>query len=63
MATDFDKQTWLAWLVKVRILILTVLLGIELAAAQFTPIAFPVRLDFRPEGVWACFMMLAISVL
>ena len=43
MATDFDKQTWLAWLVKVRILILTVLLGIELAAAQFTPVPFPVR--------------------
>ena len=43
MATDFDKQTWLAWLVKVRILILTVLLGIELAAAQFAPVPFPVR--------------------
>jgi two-component system, NtrC family, sensor histidine kinase PilS len=44
MPTDFDKQIWLAWLVKVRILILTVLLGIELAIAQFTPVAFPVRL-------------------
>lgn len=43
MATDFDKQTWLAWLVKVRILVLTVLLGIELAAAQFSPVPFPVR--------------------
>src|SRR6201984_2111538 len=44
MPTDFDKQIWLAWLVKVRILILTLLLGIELAIAQFTPVAFPVRL-------------------
>jgi len=44
MPTDFDKQTWLAWLVKVRIFILTVLLGIELAIAQFSPVAFPVRL-------------------
>jgi two-component system sensor histidine kinase PilS (NtrC family) len=44
MPTDFDKPTWLAWLVKVRIFILTVLLGIELAIAQFTPVAFPVRL-------------------
>ena len=44
MPTDFDKQIWLAWLVKVRILILTVLLGIELAIAQFTPVTFPVRL-------------------
>jgi two-component system sensor histidine kinase PilS (NtrC family) len=44
MPTDFDKQIWLAWLVKVRILILTVLLGVELAIAQFSPVAFPVRL-------------------
>ena len=27
----FDERLWLAWLVKVRILILTLLLGIELA--------------------------------
>jgi two-component system sensor histidine kinase PilS (NtrC family) len=44
MPTDFDKQIWLAWLVKVRILILTVLLGVELAIAQFSPVTFPVRL-------------------
>jgi two-component system sensor histidine kinase PilS (NtrC family) len=44
MPTDFDKRTWLAWLVKVRIFILTVLLGIELAIVQFSPVAFPVRL-------------------
>jgi two-component system sensor histidine kinase PilS (NtrC family) len=44
MASDFDKQTWLAWLVKVRIFILTLLLGIELAIAQFTPVKFPIRL-------------------
>jgi two-component system sensor histidine kinase PilS (NtrC family) len=44
MPTDFDKQIWLAWLVKVRVFILTVLLGIELAIAQFTPVTFPVRL-------------------
>jgi two-component system sensor histidine kinase PilS (NtrC family) len=44
MQTTFADQVWLAWLVKVRILILTVLLGIELAVAQFTPLAFPLRL-------------------
>src|SRR2546425_4962493 len=44
MQTTFEDQVWLAWLVKVRILILTVLLGIELAIAQFTPVAFPMRL-------------------
>ena len=44
MPSVFENRTWLVWLVKVRILILTVLLGIELAVAQFTPVAFPVRL-------------------
>src|SRR5690349_5958593 len=40
----FEERTWLTWLVKVRILILTVLLGLELAIAQFTVVAFPIRL-------------------
>ncbi len=44
MQSAFENRVWLAWLVKVRILILTLLLGIELAIAQFTPVAFPMRL-------------------
>ena len=37
MQSTFDERNWLAWLVKVRILILTFLLGIQLAVAQLTP--------------------------
>lgn len=44
MQSQIEERLWLAWLVKVRVLILTVLLGIELAIAQFTPVIFPVRL-------------------
>ncbi len=44
MQSAFENRVWLTWLVKVRILILTVLLGIEVAIAQFTPVTFPVRL-------------------
>jgi two-component system sensor histidine kinase PilS (NtrC family) len=44
MQSAFENRAWLTWLVKVRILILTVLLGVELAVAQFTPVAFPIRL-------------------
>src|SRR5438876_12271406 len=44
MHSTFDDRVWLAWLVKVRMLILTVLLGIELAIVQFTPVLFPMRL-------------------
>ena len=40
----FDERTWLAWLVKVRILILTLLLGIELAVARLTPSSVPIGL-------------------
>jgi two-component system, NtrC family, sensor histidine kinase PilS len=44
MQSTFDERNWLAWLVKVRILILTCLLGIQLAVAQFTPTQVPLRL-------------------
>jgi two-component system sensor histidine kinase PilS (NtrC family) len=44
MQSAFENRVWLTWLVKVRILILTVLLGIELVISQFTPVAFPLRL-------------------
>ncbi len=44
MQSTFENRIWLAWLVKVRILILTLLLAIELAIAQFTPGRFPIRL-------------------
>ncbi|HEY8671688.1 MAG TPA: ATP-binding protein [Terriglobales bacterium] len=44
MQSAFEDRVWLSWLVKVRILILTVLLSIELAIAQLTPVAFSVRL-------------------
>jgi two-component system sensor histidine kinase PilS (NtrC family) len=44
MQSAIEDRVWLVWLVKVRILIITVLLGIELAIAQFTPATFPTRL-------------------
>jgi two-component system, NtrC family, sensor histidine kinase PilS len=34
---DFNDRPWLAWLIKVRIIIITFLLGIELAITSFTP--------------------------
>jgi len=52
MQSTFDERNWLAWLVKVRILILTVLLGIELAVAQFTPTPLPLRLFISTILLW-----------
>ena len=42
MHPSSEERTWLTWLVKVRMLILTVLLGIELAVFRLTPSVLPV---------------------
>jgi two-component system sensor histidine kinase PilS (NtrC family) len=52
MQSMFDDRLWLAWLVKVRIVILTFLLGIELAIARLTPSPLPVRLFVQVVLLW-----------
>ena len=39
----FDERSWLGWLVKVRVLIITFLVGIELAITRLTPAHLPER--------------------
>ena len=48
----FDDRLWLVWLVKVRIVILTFLLGIELAIAQLAPTLLPVWLFVGTILLW-----------
>ena len=52
MHSTFDDRLWLAWLVKVRIIILTFLLGIELAVARFTASALPLGLFVSTILLW-----------
>jgi len=52
MQSTFDERNWLAWLVKVRILILTFLLGIQLAVAELTPSRLPLRLFLSTILLW-----------
>src|SRR5271169_4904871 len=52
MQSMFDERLWLAWLVKVRILILTLLLGIELAISRLTPTPLPLRLFVNAIVLW-----------
>jgi two-component system, NtrC family, sensor histidine kinase PilS len=52
MQPMFDERNWLAWLVKVRIIILTFILGIELLVAQFTPSSVPLRLFVSVVLLW-----------
>ena len=53
MQSTFDERNWLAWLVKVRILILTFLLAIQLAVAYLTPAPLPVRLFVSTILLWS----------
>ena len=52
MHSTFDERNWLVWLVKVRIFILTLLLAIELAVAQFSPAPLPMRLFLSTILFW-----------
>jgi len=52
MQSTFDERNWLVWLVRVRILILTLLLAIELAVAQFSPAPIPWRLFLTTILFW-----------
>jgi two-component system sensor histidine kinase PilS (NtrC family) len=64
MQSMFDERQWLAWLVKVRILILTFLLGIELAIARLTPSPLPLRLFINTILLWytiSVFYLLLLS--
>src|SRR6202041_266721 len=63
MQSTFDERNWLAWLVKVRVLILTFLLGIQLAVAQFTPTTLPVRLFISTILFWFTVSLLFMLLL
>jgi two-component system, NtrC family, sensor histidine kinase PilS len=52
MQSTFDERNWLSWLVRVRIFILTLLLAIELAVAQFSPTPLPMRLFVSTILFW-----------
>jgi len=65
MQSTFDERNWLVWLVRVRILILTLLLAIELAVAQFSPAPIPWRLFLSTILFWyslSFFYVLLLSV-
>jgi two-component system, NtrC family, sensor histidine kinase PilS len=65
MQSTFDERNWLVWLVRVRIFILTLLLGIELAVAQFTPARLPLRLFVSTILFWyslSLFYVLLLSL-
>jgi two-component system, NtrC family, sensor histidine kinase PilS len=60
-----DERNWLTWLVKVRILILTFLLGIELAVVRLTPSPLPIAPFLTAMLLWfvlSLFFLFLVSV-
>lgn len=65
MQSTFDERNWLSWLVRVRIFILTLLLAIEVAVAQFSPKPVPMRLFISTILFWfslSLFYVLLLSL-
>ena len=52
MQSTFDERNWLVWLVKVRLFILSLLLALELAVAEFSPTPAPLRLFVATILFW-----------
>jgi two-component system sensor histidine kinase PilS (NtrC family) len=50
--TKFNERSWLAWLVKVRVIIISFLLAVELLIVDFTPNIVPRRLFVAIVMVW-----------
>jgi two-component system sensor histidine kinase PilS (NtrC family) len=52
MTIPFKERIWLAWLGKARIIVITFLLGIELALVSFTPVQIATRLFITTIVLW-----------
>jgi len=60
MHSTFDERNWLGWLVKIRILILTFLFGIELTVARMAPSPLPMRSFISTMLMWYGFSLFYI---
>lgn len=63
--TRFNEQAWLAWLVKVRVIIISFLLAVELLIVNLTPNLVPIRLFVSIILVWytvSVFFIVLVSV-
>jgi two-component system sensor histidine kinase PilS (NtrC family) len=63
--TRFNERAWLAWLVKVRVIVVSFLLAIELVIVNLTPSNVPTRLFITVILVWytvSVFFIVLVSV-
>lgn len=65
MTTEIQERTWLQWLAKIRIIIITFLLGIELSITAITPPVVPKKLFVSVIVLWytvAAFLILLATI-
>ncbi|MBZ5627553.1 MAG: PAS domain-containing protein, partial [Acidobacteriia bacterium] len=65
MREEFNQQGWLIWLSKVRIIVITLLFGVELAVAVLTPTSLPKGLFIVAILLWytiSAFYLLLLSL-
>ena len=48
----YEERQWLAWLVKARIIVVTLLLGVELLVARLMPTTLPLRFFINIILLW-----------
>ncbi|MFB3814578.1 MAG: nitrogen regulation protein NR(II) [Terriglobales bacterium] len=63
MAPTSNERTWLTWLVKVRVIVITFLLGIQLVVTTVTPTPISKRLFISAIGLWYTVALLYAVVL
>jgi len=63
MQPMFDERLWLEWLVKVRIIVLTFLLGIELAVSRFVPTPLPMGPFVSTMVLWYAISVVYVLLL
>ena len=63
MKTEFQERAWLSWLAKVRIIIITFLLGIELAITRLTTTNVPVRGFISVILLWYTIALLQVMLI
>jgi two-component system sensor histidine kinase PilS (NtrC family) len=63
MQSTFDERNWLGWLVKVRIIILTFLLGVELAVTRLADTYLPLRFFVSVVLFWYALSLFYVVLL
>src|ERR1043166_3698531 len=60
MATEFNERVWLTWLVKMRVLIITILFVLEMAIVKLSLVPTPVPVNLFIAVIFSWYTVAAI---